>query len=54
MENLKKKIDLDGKQDGCIYKKEFVDFISDLISLVDFAKFEDQIVSYLNGFLQVK
>lgn len=53
-EVLKAKIQIgNGSEDDIIYKKEFIDYISNLISLVDFAKFEDQIMNYLGGLIVV-
>ena len=50
----KSQIILNGKPDESITKKEFIDLLSMIVIAVDAPKFEDQIVSYLQGLIQVK
>ena len=49
----KSQIMLNGKPDENITKKEFIDLINMIVIAVDAPKFEDQIISYLQGSTQV-
>ncbi len=53
-DTLKEKIQVNGREDEVIYKDDFIGYILDLIRIADFAKFEDQLMNYLNGFLMVR
>jgi hypothetical protein len=49
----KSQILLNGKPDDNITKKEFTELINMVVNSVDAPKFEDQILSYLQGTVQV-
>jgi hypothetical protein len=53
-ELLKDRIQIGGREDEVIYKEEFIGYMLDLIRIADFAKFEDQLMNYLNGLLMVR
>lgn len=46
---LKAKIRYTGRADEVVYKDEFIEYVMHLIKVADFAKFEDQVMNYLNG-----
>ena len=49
----KSQILLNGKPDENITKKEFIDLITMIVGSVDAPRFEDQIISYLQGTVMV-
>lgn len=46
---IKSEITVNGKTDDQITRNEFFDLISILVGLVDYGKFEDQVLNYLTG-----
>jgi hypothetical protein len=52
--SLREQILLNGKPDESINKDEFITYVSTLLNLVDFPKFEDQIYNHLSGIVNVR